>query len=91
MLVQFVKRMKKKQMFPHELIGEEIEITHSHNPLDVGKCGRVIDETKSLLIVDVQGKTKSFLKQNIQFRLLKWNISVVGKEIMRRPEERIKG
>jgi ribonuclease P protein subunit POP4 len=35
----------------HELIGLEIKVIHSTNPVLIGVLGRVIDETKNMLIV----------------------------------------
>ncbi len=36
----------------HELIGLEIKVIHSTNPVLAGTRGRVIDETKNMLIVE---------------------------------------
>jgi ribonuclease P protein subunit POP4 len=36
----------------HELIGLEIKVICSTNPALTGTCGRVIDETKNMLIVE---------------------------------------
>lgn len=36
----------------HELIGLEIKVIHSTNPVLIGVLGRVIDETKNMLIVE---------------------------------------
>ena len=36
----------------HELIGLEVKVIRSTNPLSTGTLGRVIDETKNMLIVE---------------------------------------
>ncbi|MFZ2498655.1 MAG: ribonuclease P protein component 1 [Methanosarcina sp.] len=49
--------MSKVEIMPsnliyHELIGLEIKVICSTNPALTGTCGRVIDETKNMLIVE---------------------------------------
>jgi ribonuclease P protein subunit POP4 len=36
----------------HELIGLEVKVIHSTNPVLTGTLGRVIDETKNMLIIE---------------------------------------
>ncbi|MBT6774554.1 ribonuclease P protein subunit [Candidatus Woesearchaeota archaeon] len=83
--------MVKKIVFPHELIGEKIEIIRSKNNSNVGIKGKVIDETKMTLKIKWGEKVKTLLKNNITFKIVRNEQIIIGQEIMKRPEERIKG
>lgn len=84
--------MEKKKAFPHELIGEEIEIVSSANESYIGIRGRVIDESKNMLLLEKgDGSQVKLLKNAITFRWLKTGEVVSGKDIAKRPEERLKG
>jgi len=83
--------MVKKIVFPHELIGEKIEIIRSKNNSNVGIKGKVIDETKMTLKIKWGEKVKTLLKNNITFKIVCNEQIIIGQEIMKRPEERIKG
>ncbi len=39
----------------HELIGLEVEVVDSTNPYQIGIKGKVIDETRNILKIDVDG------------------------------------
>jgi ribonuclease P protein subunit POP4 len=77
----------KKTLYPRELIGEEVEVILSNNQSQVGIKGKVIDETKSTL--NVGGKV--LLKNSITIKLLSSGEIIHGQEIVKRPEDRIKG
>ncbi len=77
----------KKKLYPHELIGEEVEVVSSNNQSQVGIKGKVIDETKSTL--NINGKV--LLKNNITIKHLSSGEIIHGQEIAKRPEDRIKG
>ncbi|MBT4804776.1 ribonuclease P protein subunit [Candidatus Woesearchaeota archaeon] len=83
--------MVKKKIFPYELIGEKIEILHSKNKSNLGIKGKVIDETKMTLKIKWGEKVKTLLKNNITFKIVRNEQIITGQEIMKRPEERIKG
>ena len=78
-------------MYSHELIGETIEVIDSPNPVLQGLKGEVVDETKSTLRVKCNGKTRLLLKGSISFRIIGSNLLINGRDIIRRPEERVKG
>jgi ribonuclease P protein subunit POP4 len=68
-----------------ELIGCDIKIKDM--------AGKVIDETKNMLIVEMNGGgRKKFIKKNNLFEITNGGktIKIDGKELMLRPEERIK-
>ena len=85
--------MARKKDFPDELIGEEVEIVHSTNPSALGIVGGIIDETKQTLTVrrNDNGREVVLLKNTITFKLSRTGVTVAGKDIMKRPEERVKG
>lgn len=57
----------------------------------VGLRGRVVDETRNMLIVDVSGREKMIPKQGSRFRFdVQGGTEVEGDEIRHRPEDRIK-
>lgn len=84
--------MTRKKTFPHELIGEEMEIVSSTNSSYLGVCGKIIDETKETIKVRKEdGKEIVLLKNAITFKLSNTGEIISGKEITKRPEERLKG
>ena len=78
-------------MFPGELIGKNIIILTASDQKLIGWHVRIVDETKTSLIVSGMGKTKTLLKSGISFKLDETGQIISGKEIMKRPEDRIKG
>ena len=83
--------MVKKIIFPHELIGEIIEVINSKNKSNIGIKGEVIDETKKAMTVKLQDKIKILLKSNIVFKIQRTGQMIIGETITKRPEDRIKG
>ena len=81
----------KKSIFPYELIGEEVEIFESKNASHLGLRGKIIDETKSTIIIDHNGIMKTLLKSNITIKMVKDGKLINGISLVKRPEERIKG
>jgi len=80
-----------KKNFPYEIIGEEIEVLSSNNKSDMNVAGKVVDETKYTLKIEQNGVIKTLLKRNIVFRLKKSGRIIDGKDISKKPEERLKG
>jgi len=80
-----------KKNFPYEIIGEEIEVLSSNNKSDMNVAGKVVDETKFTLKIEQNGVIKTLLKRNIVFRLKKSGRIIDGKDISKKPEERLKG
>ena len=81
----------KKTIYPNELVGEEIEIIEAKNTYNLSIKGKVVDETKTTLKVEQNGKFKTLLKNNITIKLIKSGKIISGQEIAKRPEERLKG
>jgi len=79
--------------YPGELIGMSMEVLSSTNPSEVGIKGKVVDETKATLKIEVAGKIiekiKTLLKSHLTIKLATGEI-IAGKNLLKRPEERIK-
>ncbi len=78
----------------HELIGLTVKVASSADKSAVGAEGRVIDETRNMLVIETKSGEKRLVKgQSVfSFRLPssgKW-VRVDGKVIVARPEDRIK-
>ena len=84
--------MARKDIFPHELIGEEIEVVDSKNKSNIGIHGKIIDETKETLKVHQgNGKEAVLMKSIITFKLCSTGKVISGEQVARRPEDRLKG
>ncbi len=84
--------MARKETFPHELIGETIEVVSSKNKSNLGIKGKVIDETKeTITVAQENGKEAVLMKQIITFKLMKSGKIIFGDLIAKRPEDRLKG
>jgi len=82
--------MKTDEAVRHELIGLTIRIVKAKNPNLAGLSGKVLDETKNSFVICTNSHTKTILKnQIIQLEIAEKNIMVQGKDLMKRPEERI--
>lgn len=77
----------------HELIGLACRVKESTNKALIGLEGRVVDETRQTLTLEVKGKEKSLIKDQCVFSFKipsgKW-VRVEGKILVARPEDRIK-
>ena len=75
----------------HELIGLETSIVESNNLLVVGLHGKIIDETKSMLIIKTQTGVKNIPKENSVWRFDLDGVSttVNGTAIAKRSYERM--
>ncbi len=75
----------------HELIGLQVEVVKSTDPGQLHVSGRVVDETRNLLVIEAGGREKRIPKQGARFRFqIQGGIEVEGDEIRFRPEDRIK-
>ncbi len=71
-----------------EFIGLSVEIINSNNKTLIGKKGKIIDETKNLLIIDDDKKISKILKIGTTFKI---NDKIInGNKILKRPEDRVK-
>jgi ribonuclease P protein subunit POP4 len=81
---------KNRNTFPHELIGKEVVVVTSTNPHQNGIKGKIIDETKQTLKIKCNGEIKTLLKSNLTIKVDKFETLIRGKDLLKRPEERLK-
>lgn len=76
----------------HELIGLEVEVKESTNPNQVGIKGRIVDETKNMLVIDDGKGRKMIMKKGAKFGISLDDeyVTIKGDRINYRPHERIK-
>ncbi len=75
----------------HELIGLQVQVLRATDPGQVRLSGRVVDETRNLLVIETGGVEKRIPKQGARFRFeIQGGIEVEGDEIRFRPEDRVK-
>lgn len=85
-----------KEVLRSELISEEIEILKSKNKSLIGLKGKIVDETKNLLVVETKKANKlvekKILKAHVTIKMSYKgkNYVVDGKLLLARPWERIK-
>jgi ribonuclease P protein subunit POP4 len=53
----------------HELIGLDVLVSGATNPLHRGLSGRIIDETKNLLVLETSNGVKRIPKMHSRFQL----------------------
>jgi len=75
----------------HELIGLDIVVSESLNPLSIGIKGKVIDETQQTLTIQTKKGNKKILKRlsTFVFNVKDEKVEVKGSVIAKRPWERI--
>jgi ribonuclease P protein subunit POP4 len=71
-----------------EFIGLQLEVIQSKNNSLIGKKGKIIDETKNLIIIEQDKKISKILKKDSVFLIN--DKKVIGDKIQKRPEDRIK-
>ncbi len=75
----------------HELIGLQVRVVRATDPGQRDLSGRVVDETRNMLVVEVGGVDKRIPKQGSRFRFdIQGGREVEGDEIRFRPEDRVK-
>jgi len=84
--------MNKKELMRDELIGLPVKIISSQDPRWDNKEGVIVDETKNTFIIKIDDKEKRIAKNIAVFEFIydDKKIRINGKEIMYRPEDRIK-
>ena len=84
--------MDKQRFIRDEFIGHSVSIIDSRDPTWLHRSGVIIDETKNTFLLDINGDVKRIAK-NIaifRFKINDKEISIHGRQIMYRPEDRIK-
>ncbi len=75
----------------HELIGLDVVVSASLNPLSVGIQGKLVDETQQTLTINTKKGDKKILKRmsTFVFNVDGKKVEVKGSVIAKRPWERI--
>jgi ribonuclease P protein subunit POP4 len=76
----------------HELIGLPVEVVHASNPAQQGIAGRIVDETRNMVVIETSRGTKKIEKAHATFRLTVPDGTVVdvsGSALVSQPEKRI--
>ncbi len=81
-----------KNLVKHELIGLDVEIRESTDPTLKGLKGTVVDETKNMLTIEVEGKRKMTPKNICLFRFHVNDraVDVRGETLVAKPQDRTK-
>lgn len=82
-----------KNLHLHEFIGLDVRITNSSSREWIGLEGKVVDETKNLLVIQMKKGEKRIPKVACTFLFTLQNgekAELEGKDIAFRPEERTK-
>lgn len=77
----------------HELIGLWCKIVESADKKTIGLEGKVVDESRNTLILEVKGREKNFVKDNCVFIFTLPSgekVRVDGALLVARPEDRVK-
>jgi ribonuclease P protein subunit POP4 len=75
----------------HELIGLEVEVLQATDPSQAHVRGRVVDETRNTLVLEIHGDEKRIPKHGSRFRFeIQGGLELDGEEIRFRPEDRVK-
>lgn len=85
--------INEKNIARHELIGLEAEIVKSTDAKKQGQGGKIIDETKKMLLLRTSTGEKLVEKSTSTFRIILpggKKVEINGMLLLGRPEERIK-
>ena len=72
-----------------DLIGQDVSITNSKNKEIIGMTGRVIMETKHMIMMDTQNGKKNIPKNICQLSNIQGPIETDSTKLSKRPHERM--
>lgn len=81
-----------KNILRHELIGLPVEVVRASNPAQQGIAGRIVDETRNMVVIETPRGTKRIEKAHVTFRITVPDGTVVdvsGSALVSQPEKRI--
>jgi ribonuclease P protein subunit POP4 len=85
--------MMKQNIMRHELIGLEARVMNSSDHTLLSTSGKVVDETRNMLVIDDGEKVRKISKYNSIFLITLPDgekATVDGKKLVGRPEERVR-
>ena len=76
----------------HEFLGLNARVLESNDKNKIGLHGKIIDETKNLLVFETKTGVKQLPKKEcvFEFEIGKEKIALQGLQIIDRPEDRVK-
>jgi ribonuclease P protein subunit POP4 len=83
----------KKNVMRHELIGLEAQVVSSSDPTLLGVYGKILDETREMLVIEHMSKPKIVPKSGSNFEIKLPSgerVVVEGTRLVGRPEERVR-
>lgn len=95
-LIEWLKikyQITEENVIAHELIGLQAKVIKSSSKERIGIKGKIVFETRNLIIIDEKNHEKKIPKKETTFEielLDKKKVIIEGKKILARPEERIK-
>jgi len=84
--------ISSQNVLRHEMIGLDILVSGAANPKQIGLSGRIIDETKNLLIINTPRGVRRIPKMHSKFRIYlpgRENVEIDGSVMVLAPEKRI--
>ena len=82
----------KENIKNHELIGLNVVVKESSDPKKTGLKGKVMNETQNTIVISTKIGEKVLPKKEcvFEFNLEGEKILIKGKEVVKRPEDRLK-
>ncbi len=76
----------------HELIGLDVKVVKDSNPDNISITGKVIDETRNMIVIRQREEAKRVAKRDalFLFTLPGAKVEVEGSALIGRPEDRVK-
>lgn len=84
--------ISSRNVLRHELIGLDVLVSGATNPDQKGLSGRIIDETRNLLVVETPRGIKRIAKMHTTFRVVlpsRELVEIDGSVLVLAPEKRI--
>ena len=84
--------ISSRNVLRHELIGLDVLVSGAANPGQTGISGRIIDETRNLLVIETPHGIRRIAKMHNTFRvsLPSWElVEIDGSVLVLAPEKRI--
>ena len=79
----------KTRIYPHEILGHAVCVIEATNPSLKGMSGMIVEETLRTLLLSTKKGEKRVLKRGLLLKI--GEAFIEGGELLRRPEDRIKG
>jgi len=83
----------KKNVKQHELIGLEAQVISSSDPRILGVYGKILDETRDMLVIEHMSSAKIVPKAGSSFEIKLpdgQKVVIEGNKLVGRPEERVR-